>query len=199
MPDWEALYQASEMGWDRGCASPALQKWWDEGNIVNTDHVLIPGCGLGHEVVALAKLGVAVTALDIAPSAIEAVSKELALSNLHATVACVDLFTYTPAQPFDVIYEQTCLCAIQPEQRHAYEQRLHAWLNDGGSLLMLLMQTGEAGGPPFHCDWAEMKQLFPSSRWHWQASDPMLITRQHVSKKGGIRYELGFVLKKHGG
>jgi len=152
--------------------------------------VLIPGCGRGHEVIMLARLGFSVTAIDIAPSAVAHLKQELARAGLPAEVLLGDLFTFIPDEPFDVVYEQTCLCAIQPGQRKTYEQRLHAWLKPGGILLALFMQTGAGGGPPFHCAVDDMQQLFPAKRWDWPDAGA-----QNVPHHSG-RFELGHSLTR---
>jgi len=70
MLDWEALYQDNDTSWDRGAASPALQTWLQAGAFGDEKaQVLVPGCGRGHEVVALAKLGFNVTGIDISSTA----------------------------------------------------------------------------------------------------------------------------------
>ncbi|MDQ6988867.1 MAG: methyltransferase domain-containing protein [Mariprofundaceae bacterium] len=190
MPDWEALYQAGDMGWDRGESSPALGKWLDQGLLTLGDRVLIPGCGQGYEVVDLAKLGLDVTGLDFAATAIQSLDAKLQQDGLQATTTLEDLFQYQPKQKFDVVYEQTCLCALEPGQRVAYEACLSLWLNKGGKLLLSMMQTGETGGPPFHCDWSAMQQLFVKERWSWQEQVPFVVPRWRTSP----RFELGFVL-----
>jgi len=191
--DWEALYQQGDTGWDRGTISPALQHWLDRGDFRTGQRILIPGCGRGYEVIALAKLGFDVTALDLAPSAIDAVKQGLQEAGLSATLVCSDLFDYQPKQHFDAIYEQTCLCALPVEQRKAYEQSLFTWLKPKGVLCLSMMQTGEQGGPPFHCDWLDMKALFAAERWQWQQEPPFFIARP-----SGVRFELGFALHREG-
>jgi len=188
MNHWEQRYQNGETGWDRGIVSPALSQWLEQGVLLRPGRILIPGCGRGHEVVELARLGFAVTAIDIAPSACMHLEQELAAARVSAEVVCGDLFEYKATSPFDVIYEQTCLCAITPEQRPAYENKLYDWLKPGGVLLALMMQTGHAGGPPFHCDLLSMHQLFSADRWLWQDNEPLF-----VPHKNG-RFELGYVL-----
>lgn len=188
--DWETLYQQKDTGWDRGEISPALHHWLETGRLVAGQRVLIPGCGRGYEVVELAKRGFDVTALDLAPSAIAAVKQALYDANLTATLICSDLFDYQPDKNFDVIYEQTCLCALPVEQREAYEQCLYSWLKGNGVLLLSMMQTGEKGGPPFHCDWLDMHALFVEKRWQWQQEPPFMIPRPK-----GLRFELGFTLR----
>ena len=72
---------------------------------------------------------------------------------------------WQPAEPFDAIYDQTCLCALPPEIWPDYAARLHGWLRPGGRLFVLFMQTGSRGGPPFHCDLTEMQRLFAPTHW----------------------------------
>jgi len=190
--NWEERYQEGDTGWDRGGASPALMQWLDDGHVKEGARVLIPGCGYGHEVIELASRGHAATGLDIAPSAITALNHSL--NNMSASsseAVCVDLFDYEPSVNFDAVYEQTCLCTMTPTEYVQYEQKLHGWLKDGGVLLLLLMQTGDPEGPPFHCDLKEMRQLFNPSRWSWPTQSPILIPRPK-----GPRFELGFVLQR---
>ncbi|MDQ6971831.1 MAG: methyltransferase domain-containing protein [Mariprofundaceae bacterium] len=187
--DWEDRYLRGETGWDRGGTSPALTHWLTH-TLKAPARVLIPGCGRGHEVIMLARLGFSVTAIDIAPSAVAHLKQELARAGLSAEVILGDLFTYSPDEPFDVVYEQTCLCAIQPGQRKAYEERLHAWLKPGGIRLALFMQADSEGGPPFHCAVNDMQQLFPASRWDWPDAGT-----QNVPHHSG-RFELGHSLTR---
>jgi len=189
MNDWEERYQQGDTGWDRGTTSPALHTWLDSGAL-KPCRILIPGCGRGHEVVTLAGLGYDVTAVDIAPSATAHLQQQLVDAGVTATVICDDLFNYQSATPFDAIYEQTCLCAIQPEQRSEYEACICRWLRPGGELFALFMQTGAEGGPPFHCDLQQMHQLFNSDHWLWSSHEPI-----RVPRKSG-RFEIGTILSK---
>jgi len=201
MNDWEQRYQKGETGWDRGAASPALSHWLAAelagdlqgdltGELTEAARILIPGCGRGHEVLALAERGFDVTAIDIAPSAVAHLKQQLIEAQLQAEVILGDLFSYAPEASFDAVYEQTCMCAIQPDQRAAYEQQLYGWLKPGGRLLALFMQTGAEGGPPFHCDVPDMRGLFPVSRWQWPSAEA-----QKVPHNNGL-FELGYALMR---
>jgi len=191
MSDWEQRYQQGDTGWDRGHSSPALHRWLDSG-LLTPCRILIPGCGRGHEVVTLARLGFDVTAIDIAPSAIAHLQQQLDDAKLAATLFCNDLFAYTTAAPFDAIYEQTCLCAMPPNQRTAYEQAMRRWLRPEGTLFALFMQTMTDGGPPFHCDIEEMPQLFPDKQWRWHEDHTLRVDRDSG------KFELGRVLTRRG-
>ncbi len=194
MPDWEQLYQQGDTGWDRGEVSPALQSFWDKGAFEGAQSILIPGCGRGYEVVELAKRGFDVTALDLAPSAIAQLNDALHKAGVRANAICTDMFRYDAPQAFDVVYEQTCLCAIEPSERERYANKVYAWLKPNGKLLLNLMQTGDVGGPPFHCDLMDVKRLFSEEQWAWQEEPPFITKRG----KGRVspRFELGFVLEK---
>ncbi|MCF6208829.1 MAG: TPMT family class I SAM-dependent methyltransferase [Ghiorsea sp.] len=192
IPNWELLYQEQDTGWDRGEVSPALHTWLDNNALDGAKTVLIPGCGRGYEVVELAKRGFDVTALDLAPSAIAHLDEVLKEADVCATTACVNIFEYHKPENFDVVYEQTCLCAIEPSEREKYAQAVYSWLKPQGKLLLNLMQTGDAGGPPFHCDLMHAKQLFPESQWHWQEEPPFMTHRNRKSP----RFELGYILTK---
>lgn len=185
--EWEGRYQRGEMGWDRRGINPLMNSWM-AASLTPESSVLIPGCGHGYEVIELARLGFQVTGLDIAPTPVARIRRELDAEGLHADVVQIDMFAFTPESPFDAVYEQTSLCAIQPEQRKAYENKLYHWIKPGGSLYALFMQTGIEGGPPFHCDLSVMRELFPSSRWHWFDEES-----QHSPHPSG-RHELGYRL-----
>ncbi len=188
MNDWEARYQRGETGWDRGETSTALTHMLSR--LDPGDRVLVPGCGRGHEVVALAQHGFRVTAIDIAPSAITHLGERLQNRELDAELIHGDLFDYQAAPPFDAIYEQTCLCAISPDQRKAYADKVHSWLRPGGILYAMFMQTGAEGGPPFHCDLLAMRSLFDGDRWQWPEQEPILVPHRNG------RFELGYCLRQ---
>jgi len=164
--EWENRYQQGTTGWDRGEASPNLLYWLDN-ELLNPCRILIPGCGNGHEVIALAERGFDVVALDIAPTPVANLRKALQERQLNAEIIQTDFFTYEPNKPVDAIYEQTSLCALPPDRWASYEKCLYQWLKPNGKLFAQFMQTDEQGGPPFHCDITLMINLFSAHRWQW--------------------------------
>ncbi len=189
--EWETRYQTGATGWDRGMHSPALHAWLASGVLIPC-RILVPGCGRGYEVVHLARLGFDVTAIDIAPSAVQALRTALAAAGLSAQIVEADIFHWQPDATFDAIYEQTTLCAIDPATRREYAERLGAWLKPGGKLYALFMQISQPGGPPFHCELADMRILFPVERWAWPGEAAVRIA--HPSREE--LHELGFVLTR---
>jgi len=185
--EWESRYRDGRTAWDRGAASPALAYWLCHERAPN-GRVLVPGCGNGHEVIDLVEAGLQVTAIDIAAQPVMRLTGDLIARGLHARVIQADLLEWEPAEPFDAIYEQTSLCALEPSNWPSYAQRLANWLRPGGGLFAVFMQTGREGGPPFDCPVPRMRRLFDASRWRWFDDPPLRI--DHPS---GLREE-GFLL-----
>ena len=166
MNEWESRYQQGKTGWDRGEVSPNLLYWIDVG-LLQPCRILVPGCGNGHEVLALAEIGFDVVAIDIAPTAIENLKQSLKAKQLDAELIQADFFTWECDAPFDAIYEQTSLCALHPDERVSYEQFMYNCLKPKGQVFAQFMQTGQDSGPPFHCDTSSMLDLFITDRWLW--------------------------------
>lgn len=73
---WEEMW-ASGLGkgdkFDAAAAEPALQDLIDSGALPSSGHALVPGCGRGYAVAALAEGGEReVLGIDIAPTAVKA-------------------------------------------------------------------------------------------------------------------------------
>jgi SAM-dependent methyltransferase len=159
MTDWESRYRAGDTPWNKGAAHPALLHWLDRQ--APPDRVLVPGCGLGHDVRALATRGACVTGLDIAPSAIQA-ARELPTTGTE-TYVLGDFFDLPAAweDGFDAIFEHTCFCAIDPADRPSYAASAARLLRPGGSLIAIFyLNPGREEGPPFGCDLGELDRLF---------------------------------------
>lgn len=169
---WESSYQTGKTGWDRGETHPALSDWQTSGQI-KPCRIVVPGCGNGYEVISLIESGFDVTAIDFAQAPIEALKQKLVKKNLTCELLHADVFAYQPSVKFDAVYEQTCLCAIDPAKRESYEKQIFSWLNPGGRLYALFMQASEIEtGPPFSCTIEEMKTLFAAERWQWPTETP---------------------------
>lgn len=171
---WESRFAAGETPWDRGAVNPQLGAWIAAGAL-KPCRILVPGCGTGYEVAALAKAGFEVTALDYACEAIGRTRQQLKDAGVKAQVVEADALAWQPARPFAAVYEQTCLCALYPDQWRDYADQVYRWLAPGGRLYALFAQVlrpgsaeGMVQGPPYHCDINAMRALFPEPRWAWE-------------------------------
>lgn len=169
MLDWETQYQIGRTGWERGEVNPVLTRLLAEGTLA-PGRILIPGAGRSPEPRVLADAGFDVLAVDVSPSAVAAQNGRLEGTSGRAILA--DLFTWQPDAPFDAAYDQACLCALPPAMVAAYAGRLAQWLRPGAVLAALFLQRDGEGGPPFHCDLARMREIFPERDWLWPAEVP---------------------------
>lgn len=173
---WQQRFEQRNTPWDRGAPGPQIEAWVSDGTLALGLRVAVPGCGSGHDVLALAAAGCAVTAIDYAQAAITLARARLAAAAAVAEFVQADVLAWQPAQPFDAVYEQTCWCALHPDHWLAYARQLHSWLRPGGRLLMLAMQCQRPGaadgrieGPPYHMDIQMLRALLPAPQWVWPA------------------------------
>ena len=189
--DWESCYRAGETPWDKGAPAPPLLEWLAQPGHHLEGEVLVPGCGLGHDVRAIAAAGQAaqVVGLDISPAA-------LALARQQPTTgresyAEADLFDLPPAfrGRFDWVFEHTCFCAIDPARRADYVQAVAGALKPGGHLLAIFYLNpwsgGEppppGGGPPFPTSVQELDRLFAG---HFDLLEEAVPTRTYRGREG---------------
>jgi methyl halide transferase len=170
--DWEALYRSKDTPWEKGAPAPALLEWLTQHGPLLGD-VLVPGCGFGHDVRAIARAGggkSSVIGVDIAPSAL-AEARAFAPAATESYLE-VDLFRLPTGFQgrFDWVFEHACFCAIGPDQGADYVRAISAALRPGGCMLAIFYlnpwDPGEAppeGGPPFGVTIEELDELFSPS------------------------------------
>ncbi|TNE45078.1 MAG: methyltransferase domain-containing protein [Deltaproteobacteria bacterium] len=150
---WESAWKEGRTQWDAGQSAPALLKLLADGTLPKGT-ALVPGCGSGYDVFALARNGWKVLGMDIAPTAVErfhALREERGLTREQADIVNADFFTFSPEQPFHLIYDYTFLCAIEPEMREKWASQMSRLLADDGELVTLIFPVREdtGGGPPY--------------------------------------------------
>ncbi len=156
--DWNQAYQENFTPWDKGLPAPPLVEWLECHSL--SGRVLVPGCGVGHDVAFLVSRGVDAYGLDIAPTAVARAKERY--PQLAERFVCADLFEFRGQ--YDAIVEHTCLCALPPEWRINYRDAVASLLKAGGLLVGVFfinpeMDTGESG-PPFGISMDELTALF---------------------------------------
>ena len=147
--DWEALYQANDMPWEKGEPSPGLVDFLAAHPELPRGEVLAPGCGTGHDVRAWARAGFKAAGCDLAPSAIESSRQKTAAAGLEAEFFQADFLRDAPARLFDWLFEHTLFCAIEPSERDLYVEAAVRWLKPEGNYLATYYLIRDTDGPPF--------------------------------------------------
>lgn len=166
MRNWEKCYQDGETPWDHGGAAPPLLEVIERHGAAlwGTGPVLVPGCGFGHDVRALAALGLPVLGLDLAETAVAQARALPAAAG--ETYECGDFLDpeWRTGREFSAVWEHTCFCAIDPALRQAYAEAAASVLSPGRRLVGVFYLTPEMepdeAGPPFKVSIAELDGLF---------------------------------------
>jgi methyl halide transferase len=168
--DWEQRYQTGDTPWEKGAAAPPLLEWLGSRGALH-GKVLVPGCGTGHDVRAIAAASptAQVVGLDIAASAL--VEARRFPSGGRETYQLGDLFDLPIELTnwFEWVFEHTCFCVIEPRYRPDYVHAITRALLPEGALLAIFFlnpwdpgETPEGGGPPFAVTREELDRLFGS-------------------------------------
>ena len=166
--DWESRYQNADTPWDKGECHPALagliHRW-----ATNEAAIIVPGCGRGWDLLALAKEFPArvLIGVDLSLSAVLA-ARELCADFPNVQVHHADFFETTSwlgNYLVGAIWEHTCFCAIPPALRDDYAKSVSQLLPAGGILggVFFTDMDDEKSGPPWNCQLDELKQRFAGS------------------------------------
>ena len=157
-------YQNEDTPWEKGYAAPPLEEFLEKEPSFVQGSVLVPGCGLGHDVRLLARqTGCLPHGLDIAPLALE---RARAIPNLAGEVYHLANFLDLPSgfhSAYDWLFEHTCLCALKPTLREAYVNSAWVALKPEGKLLGIFyvnVDQPDADHPPYQISSDEIDALF---------------------------------------
>jgi SAM-dependent methyltransferase len=157
---WNSHYAEGSDRWTLSSAPPVLEQLI--ASIGDPQRVLVPGAGRGHDAFAWARAGHRVIALDFAPLAVTAMRERSREQGLFVDVREADVIT-PPVDlrgEIDLVWEQTCLCALLPEQRRMYLAAMATILRPGGSMVALLWNHGGTqAGPPYDMPPVLVEQL----------------------------------------
>jgi SAM-dependent methyltransferase len=157
---WQKHYESGQTPWDFGGVPSDLKAYLKRRP--KGGRALIPGCGSGYDVQAFVEAGYDVTALDLAPAAIQLARERVGAGHADCVMEGDFFQSILPAASFDVIYERTFLTAITPDRRTDYRNRMTQLLKHGGALIgyFYYQKTDPKDGPPFGLAWGEGDVLF---------------------------------------
>ncbi|TVY81828.1 putative thiol methyltransferase [Lachnellula suecica] len=178
---WDQLWTENFAPWDRGVPNPALDEVLTErkdllGSVKleggKRKKALVPGCGMGYDVLLLAAHGYDAYGLEISENALKGARKTEAGSAGKEEYAVRDKgvgkgkVTFLSGDyfkddfvkevegdgKFDIIFDYTFLCALPPSLRPAWALRKSQLLSPTGRLICLEFPSTKpvsSGGPPY--------------------------------------------------
>lgn len=152
---WDERFERRFTPWYRGAAPHALRAFVAAPAALScapaaspaVPAVLIPGCGAAHELALMADAGWDVQAIDFSPVAVA--QARVQAGRWAGRIAQADFFTWQPARPLDLVYEQAFLCALPRAQWPAVAARWAQLLAPGGLLAGYFYFDDKEKGPPF--------------------------------------------------
>ena len=175
---WSNIYrQEANPGWNLNEPTEALKDMLPRLKLPKS-RILVLGCGEGHDAALFAKEGHQVTAVDISPEALRRAQEKY--GNLtHLKFVEADFFKLGPEfeKAFDIIFEHTCFCAINPTRRNELIKVWNRCLAEKGFLMGVFFTMFKPLGPPFGASEWEIrertKKLYQYLFWgRWRQSTP---------------------------
>lgn len=163
MVDFEEFYRGGELvegmphagvPWDIGAPQPVVVDWEAAGRF--RGHVLDAGCGTGDNAVFLASRGFRVTAVDIAPTAIE--TARARGDGVDWVVGDSAAFT----GQFDTVLASALIHCVPPDQRPGLAAALRNAAVDGALLNLTSLAVEES---PFDVTETELRTALEEGGW----------------------------------
>lgn len=153
---WTERYASGFLPWDQGGVPADVERALNgAGGGVSAvpappARVLLPGCGSGYELAALADAGYDALAIDISSAAVD---RARAAVGRHADrVQLADCFAFADdlAQraAYAWVYERAFLCALPPRLWQRWAQAMAALVAPGGVLAGFFYVDADANGAP---------------------------------------------------
>ncbi len=159
---WADYYRDKDTPWDVGGPHPELVSRFTKKPTER--NALVPGCGFGHDACFLAESGLAVVGLDLVEQLDSTAGAKLRA--LGGSLHIGDALDWQPEELFDIVFEHTFLCAIEPDLRPKWAALVQRCLKPGGRLLAIAFPGGKAvelGGPPFGYSVGDMADVLGKS------------------------------------
>lgn len=161
---WEAMWQNEEKNgeskpkFDCNRTEPALVHFLAKNTTfvpelqkTKSARVLVPGCGRGYALETFSSTffdSENIVGLEVSETARNACEAYQSENKSKAKCVVEDFFTHD--DKYDVIYDCTFLCAIQPTQRHVWAEQMRNLTKKGSRVISLVFPLGDfKGGPPF--------------------------------------------------
>jgi cyclopropane fatty-acyl-phospholipid synthase-like methyltransferase len=171
---WDDSYQHNATPWDIGRPQPAIQRIADSGGFV--EPVLDNGCGSGEHALLAAAMGLQVTGVDLAQTAIERARAKARQRGLLADFVIGDVLALDEIErltpPYRTVIDTGCFHTFPNADRPIYASSLASVVDSGGVLHLLCFSEHTPGTDgPRRVTQAEIGQTF-SRDWFVASIEP---------------------------
>ena len=178
---WKQRWQEGQIGFHSTTVHPDLIEHESTFLQDGPHRILVPLCGKSVDLAWLAERGHPVVGIELVRSAVEELFQQANLTPEwtevsggecatagNITVFVGDLFELDADAigPVSRVWDRAALIALHPNQRPAYTERLLAWLQPGGHILMNVLAYDPAlmDGPPWSVRKGIVRRLYPSAQ-----------------------------------
>lgn len=170
---WTKIYKEEvKPGWDLKQATPSLIDMIPRLKLMRSK-VIVLGCGEGHDAALFAQAGHLVTAVDFSEEALDRARKNYPDLKINWVQADVLKLPVDFDQQFDIVFEHTCFCAINPAHRNKMVTTYRRLLHSQGQFMGVFFTMPKRIGPPFGASEWELRERLKKSfqflfwgRWH---------------------------------
>jgi SAM-dependent methyltransferase len=153
--------------------------------------ILVPGCGTGYDLAALARPDREVVGIDLSEDARAAFLAAHPSLPGRVIYEVTDFFSYGPARGFDFVWDYTFFCALDPDQRSSWSQTMKRLVEPAGLLATLLFPFEDPisgrEGPPWPIN-TEMVRSYVDDAF--EELDTAEVERTHPGREGKERLAL---------
>ncbi|KAL0452856.1 UNVERIFIED_CONTAM: putative thiol methyltransferase 2 [Sesamum latifolium] len=166
---WDKCWEEGLTPWDLRSPTPVLVHLNNTGSLPKGRALVLAAALLkkkwrvkGYDVVAIASAERHVVGVDLSDNAIK---RAMELSSQspnaeHFTFLKTDFFTLCPTQLFDLIFDYTFFCAIEPGLRSQWARKISDLLKPDGELITLMFPVDDhEGGPPYKVSVADYEEV----------------------------------------
>lgn len=148
---WDASYRDGRRpAWDTGRPSTELKRLFEQ-KVLGPGRALELGCGTGVNSVYLASQGCDVTAIDLAPTALQAAKERAREAGVQVRWIQADVLAPPPLETFDLIFDRGCYHGVRRQSAAGYVETVKKLCRSGGHVLIIAGNANEPGpayGPP---------------------------------------------------
>ncbi len=183
---WTEIYhKEQDPGWNLHAPAPALADVLPRLKMPKS-RILVLGCGEGEDAAFFANAGHVVTAVDFSEEALKRAREKWSTGSPKGTPATAKI-QWQQADAlddntewygsFDMIFEHTCYCAINPSLRSTLVKNWRRYLTPQGQLMGVFFCMDRPQGPPFGGTEWELRQRLKKDYqflfWgRWKTSAP---------------------------